>query len=65
MFNKPLYAERHVQWCERSENEIGGNYFIFLLLDSTKPQLSQAKKFVISAHLKILGDSVKMTIFAS
>ena len=26
---EPLYAERHVQWCERSENEVGGKLLHF------------------------------------
>jgi len=29
MFNEPPYAERHVRWCERSENKIGGKLFYF------------------------------------
>ena len=29
---EPPYAERHVLWREKSENEVGGNYYIFLLL---------------------------------
>ena len=38
MFNcteckEPPYAERHVRWCERSENESRKKTFVFLLLD--------------------------------
>ncbi|WP_221413137.1 hypothetical protein, partial [Dysgonomonas sp. 521] len=36
---EPPRAERHAWWCERSENEIGGNYFIFLLLDYPRKRL--------------------------
>ena len=30
---EPPYAERHVRWCERSENESRKKTFVFLLLD--------------------------------
>ena len=38
MFNcteckEPPYAERHVRWCERSENGSRKKTFVFLLLD--------------------------------
>ena len=45
-YKEPPYAERHVRWCERSENESRKKTFVFLLLDYLQPQKNDLESYI-------------------
>ncbi len=55
MFNKPPYAERHVRWCERSENEIGGKLFYFPPTRFSTPTKVPTFQTGLKGSIDILG----------